>query len=60
MAAAMRRIGLDLEAAQTARLRVLQRARTHGIELVTGIDAGAAHGPPPVAACPLGAGQASI
>jgi imidazolonepropionase-like amidohydrolase len=46
MAAAMKRIGLDLETAQTARLQVLQRAQTHGIELVTGIDAGAAPAKP--------------
>jgi imidazolonepropionase-like amidohydrolase len=42
MAAAMKRIGLDFETAQAARLQVLQRAQTHGIQLVTGVDAGAA------------------
>jgi imidazolonepropionase-like amidohydrolase len=42
IAAAMTRIGLDFETAQEARLQVLQRAQTHGIELVTGVDAGAA------------------
>ncbi len=40
--AALKRIGLDFDTAQTARLQVLQRAQTHGIELVTGVDAGAA------------------
>ena len=42
LAAAMKRIGLDLETSQVARLQVLQRARAHGIQLVTGVDAGAA------------------
>jgi len=42
MRAALKRIGLDLETAQAARLQVLQRAQTHGIRLVTGVDAGAA------------------
>jgi imidazolonepropionase-like amidohydrolase len=42
IAAAMKRIGLDFEPAQAARLQVLQRAQTHGIQLVTGVDAGAA------------------
>jgi imidazolonepropionase-like amidohydrolase len=42
IAAAMKRIGLDFETAQAARLQVLQRAQTHGIQLVTGVDAGAA------------------
>ena len=42
----MKRIGLDLKTAQTARLQVLQRAQAHGIQLVTGVDAGAAPAKP--------------
>ena len=41
LAAAMKRIGLDIETAQAARLQVLLRGRAHGIQLVTGVDAGA-------------------
>ncbi len=41
IAAAMKRTGLDFESAMAARLVVLERARSHGIRLVTGIDAGA-------------------
>jgi hypothetical protein len=37
----MKRIGLDFETAQAGRLQVLQRAQNHGIQLVTGVDAGA-------------------
>ena len=39
--AAMKRLGLDLETAQAARLAVLRRAHAHGVQLVTGVDAGA-------------------
>lgn len=46
MAAAMKRLGLDLETAQAARLEVLQRAQRHGIQLVAGVDAGAAQAKP--------------
>ena len=46
IAAAMKRIGLDFETAQAARLQVLQRAQTHGVQLVTGVDAGAAPAKP--------------
>jgi len=42
IAAALKRIGLDVETAQAARLQVLQRAQNHGIRLVSGVDAGAA------------------
>jgi imidazolonepropionase-like amidohydrolase len=41
IAAAMKRTGLDLETAQAARLEVLQRGQTHGLQMVTGVDAGA-------------------
>ena len=39
--AALKRIGLDLDTAQAARLQVLKRAQTHGIQVITGVDAGA-------------------
>jgi imidazolonepropionase-like amidohydrolase len=42
IAAALKRIGLDFETSQAERLQVLQRAQNHGIQLVTGVDAGAA------------------
>ena len=41
LAAALKRTGLDIETAQAARLQVLLRGRAHGIQLVTGVDAGA-------------------
>ena len=41
MTAALKRTGLDLESGQAAKLQVLRRAHTHGIHLVTGVDAGA-------------------
>ena len=41
MTAAMKRTGLDLESGQAAKVQVLRRAHTHGIQLVTGVDAGA-------------------
>ena len=37
----MKRTGLDLESGQAAKVQVLRRAHTHGIQLVTGVDAGA-------------------
>lgn len=40
--ASLKRLGLDLETAVSARLEVLRRAHAHGIRLVTGVDAGAA------------------
>jgi imidazolonepropionase-like amidohydrolase len=41
MTAAMKRTGLDLESGQAAKVQVLRRAQTYGIQLVTGVDAGA-------------------
>ncbi|QNN54466.1 amidohydrolase family protein [Nocardioides mesophilus] len=46
LAASLKRVGLDLETAQAARLGVLRRARARGIRLVTGVDAGAAPAKP--------------
>jgi imidazolonepropionase-like amidohydrolase len=42
ISAALKRIGLDFDTAQAARLQVLKRAQIHGIQLITGVDAGAA------------------
>ncbi len=42
----LKRMGLDLETSAAARLGVLRRARDHGIQLVTGVDAGAAPAKP--------------
>jgi imidazolonepropionase-like amidohydrolase len=62
--AALKRIGLDLETSQAAKLQVLQRAQTHGIQLVTGVDAGAAptkrHGIVSLAVAALADGGFSI
>jgi imidazolonepropionase-like amidohydrolase len=46
LTASLKRIGLDLETAQAARLAVLRRAHARGIQLVTGVDAGAAPAKP--------------
>lgn len=46
MAAALKRIGLDVETSQAARLEVLRRAHAHGVQLVAGVDAGAAPAKP--------------
>jgi imidazolonepropionase-like amidohydrolase len=42
----LERLGLDLETSTAARLDVLLRARDHGVQLVTGVDAGAAPAKP--------------
>jgi imidazolonepropionase-like amidohydrolase len=42
----LERLGLDLETSTAARLDVLRRARDHGVQLVTGVDAGAAPAKP--------------
>jgi imidazolonepropionase-like amidohydrolase len=44
--ASLKRLGLDLETANAARLKVLRRARDHGVQLFTGVDAGAAPAKP--------------